>query len=41
MYYYDLVDVISERASARPKVSTDTMNMRGTDDDDDNSSNLT
>ncbi len=26
-YYYDLVDVMSERASARPRASTDTMNM--------------
>jgi hypothetical protein len=32
MYYYDLIDVISER------VSTDTMNIRGTNNDDDNSS---
>jgi hypothetical protein len=38
MYYYDLVDVMSERALAHPKVSTDTMNMRGTDDDADDSS---
>ncbi len=27
IYYYDLVDVMSERASARPRASTDTMNM--------------
>jgi hypothetical protein len=26
-YYYDLVDVMSERSSARPRASTDTMNM--------------
>jgi hypothetical protein len=38
-YYYDLVDVMSERASARPKASTNTMRMTGpnnNDDDDDN-----
>jgi hypothetical protein len=34
-YYYDLVDVMSERSSARPKASTDTMKMTGLDDDDD------
>jgi hypothetical protein len=34
MYYYDLVDVMSERASESPKVSTDTMNMLGGGDDD-------
>jgi hypothetical protein len=39
MYYYDLVDVMSERvSSAHPKASTDTMNMRGTNDDNDDSS---
>jgi hypothetical protein len=27
VYYYDLVDVMSERASSRPKASTDTMTM--------------
>jgi hypothetical protein len=36
MYYYDLVDITSERASVGPKASTDTMNMRGSDDDNDN-----
>jgi hypothetical protein len=43
VYYYDLVDVMSERASARPKASTDTMTMvpssssssSSEDDDDD------
>jgi hypothetical protein len=42
-YYYDLVDVMSERASSRPRASTDTMPMCGPssstslseDDDDD------
>jgi hypothetical protein len=33
-FYYDLVDVMSERASARPKASTDTMRMTGSDVDD-------
>jgi hypothetical protein len=35
MYYYDLLDVMSERSSARPRASTDTMNMTGANDDDD------
>ena len=30
-YYYDLVDVMSDRASARPRASTDTMNMANSD----------
>jgi hypothetical protein len=38
IYYYDLVDVMCARASARPRASTDTMKMSGDDDDDDDDS---